>query len=136
MRTLSRNRNGAVDVGNTDLILPVRVRTRAEDVDRTSEASQAPGGRSQCAARNGRSEEASRRYSEGWRVGLDDVRASAPMCEALRSGSLPDLLERRDTVILSGYSGAWRRHLEIRVFPQTGEVPRRLRCLRRSKGDL
>jgi len=27
--------NGAVNVGNTDLILPVRVRTRAENVGRT-----------------------------------------------------------------------------------------------------
>ena len=98
MKTLSRFRNGAVHVGNTDLILPVRVRARIEDVDRTSEVTPTLGGRSQCAARNGRNEEASRRYSEGWRVGLDDVRASAPVCEALRSGSLLDLLERHDTV--------------------------------------
>lgn len=33
----SRKKNGAVNDGNTDLILPVRVRTRAEDVGRTSE---------------------------------------------------------------------------------------------------
>jgi hypothetical protein len=38
MKTLSRIRNGAVRGGNTDLILPVRVRARTEDVDRTSEA--------------------------------------------------------------------------------------------------
>jgi hypothetical protein len=38
MKMPSRMQNGAVDVGNTDLILPVRVRTRTEDVDRTSEA--------------------------------------------------------------------------------------------------
>ena len=33
--TLSRKENGAVNVGNIDLILPARVRTRAEDVGRT-----------------------------------------------------------------------------------------------------
>ena len=33
--TPSRKENGAVNVGNIDLILPVRVRTCAEDVGRT-----------------------------------------------------------------------------------------------------
>ena len=33
---LSRKKNGAVNDGNTDLILPVRVRTCAEDVGKTS----------------------------------------------------------------------------------------------------
>ena len=75
--TLSRVKNGAVGGGSIGLILPVRVRTRTEDVGRTSEAVLALGGCSQCAARNGRSEEASQRYSEGWRIGLNDVRASA-----------------------------------------------------------
>ena len=32
---LSRSKNGAVNVGNTDLILPVRVRTCTENVGRT-----------------------------------------------------------------------------------------------------
>ena len=75
--TLSRKENGAVNVGNIDLILPVRVRTRTEDVGRSSgpqwlwrDAASAP--------QYGRIEEASQRYSEGWRVGLNDVRASAP----------------------------------------------------------
>ena len=36
--TLSRNKNGAASGGSTGLILPVRVRTRTEDVGRTSEA--------------------------------------------------------------------------------------------------
>ena len=36
--TLSRIKNGAVCGGSTGLILPVRVRTRTEDVDRTLEA--------------------------------------------------------------------------------------------------
>jgi len=35
--TLSRKQNGAVGGGPIDLILPVRVRTRTEDVGRTSE---------------------------------------------------------------------------------------------------
>ena len=35
--TLSRMKNGAAGGGSTGLILPVRVRTRAEDVGRTSE---------------------------------------------------------------------------------------------------
>jgi len=34
--TLSRTKNGAVRGGSTDLILPVRVRTRTENVGRTS----------------------------------------------------------------------------------------------------
>ena len=33
--SLSRSKNGAVNVGNTDLILPVRVRTCAENVGKT-----------------------------------------------------------------------------------------------------
>jgi len=36
--SLSRSKNGAVNVGNTDLILPVRVRTCAENVGKTPEA--------------------------------------------------------------------------------------------------
>ena len=36
--TLSRMKNGATRGGSAGLILPVRVRTRTEDVDRTLEA--------------------------------------------------------------------------------------------------
>ena len=93
-------------------------------------------GGSQCVARNGRSEEASQRYFEGWRVGLDDVRASAPRAKHGDRVPCSISLERRDTVTLSGYTGAWRCHLETRVFHQTGEVPRRLCCLRQSKRSL
>jgi hypothetical protein len=66
---------------------------------------------SQCVAINGRSEEASQRYSEGWRVGLNDVRASAPCAKHEIEPPL-SLPERFNTVTLPGYSGAWRHHLE------------------------
>lgn len=112
---LSRKQNGAVNVGNIDLILPVRVRTRAEDVGRTPGPPLAPKECSQCVARNGRIEEASQRYSEGWRVGLNDVRVPAPVAKHEIEPPL-DLPGRNDTGILSGYSGAWRHHLETRVF--------------------
>ena len=72
--TLSRKENGAVHVGNIDLILPVRVRTCAEALGRTGGAG--PLGMQPVRASNGRNGEASQRYSEGRRVGLSDVRAS------------------------------------------------------------
>ena len=40
-------------------------------------------GCSQCVARNGRNEEASQRYSEGWRVGLSDPASLRPDGEAV-----------------------------------------------------
>lgn len=135
MKTLSRKKNGAVHVGNTDLILPVRVRTRTEDVGRTPEA-----------------------------IGLWRNVASAPQETGVakrpanvtpKGGALawmtcepPPFVRSTETELLarssggarmrcmpSGYSGGWRRHLEIRVFHQTGEVPRRLCCLRQSKTE-
>ena len=73
--TLSRKENGAVHVGNIDLILPARVRTCAENVGRTGSAVWLLG-MQPVRASNGRNGEASQRYSEGQRVGLSDVRAS------------------------------------------------------------
>ena len=73
--TLSRKENGAVHVGNIDLILPARVRTCAENVGRTGSAVWLLG-MQPVRASNGRNGEASQRYSEGRRVGLSDVRAS------------------------------------------------------------
>jgi len=62
-----------------------------------------------------RSEEAGQRYSEGWRVGLNDVRAPALTAKHETWPPL-GLLERSDTAILSGSSGDGRHHLETRVF--------------------
>ena len=75
--TLSRMKSGATRGGSAGLILPVRVRLVQKTLTEL-QGHLAPEGRSQCASRNGRNEEASQRYSEGRRVGLDNVRASAP----------------------------------------------------------
>src|SRR3990167_9154433 len=88
--TLSRMKNGAAGGGSTGLILPVRVRTRTEDVGRTSEVVPPPG-------------------SVFWR-------------EAIRYTP-------------SGYSGAWRHHLETTANHQTDEVPA-VSASRRSNGGL
>ena len=75
--TLSRKENGAVHVGNTDLILPVRVRTCAENVGRTGvRRDLGSSGTQPVRASNGRNGEASQRYFAGRRVGRSDVRAS------------------------------------------------------------
>src|SRR2546426_8646238 len=59
-----------------DLILPVRVRTCAEDVGRTGECGTGSFGEEPGRASNGRDGEASQRYFAGRRVGLREVRAS------------------------------------------------------------
>src|SRR6266850_4562135 len=59
-----------------DLILPVRVRTCAEDVGRTGECGTGSFGDEPGRASNGRDGEASQRYFAGRRVGLRKVRAS------------------------------------------------------------
>ena len=59
-----------------DLILPVRVRTCAEDVGRTGECGTGSFGDEPVRASNGRDGEASQRYFAGRRVGLSEVRAS------------------------------------------------------------
>ena len=74
--TLSRKKNGAVDVGYIDLILPVRVRTCAENVGRTGGAILGSLGMQPVRTSNGRNGEASQRYFAGRRVGRSDVRAS------------------------------------------------------------
>jgi len=59
-----------------DLILPVQVRTCAEDVGRTGECGTGSFGNEPVRASNGRDGEASQRYFAGRRVGLREVRAS------------------------------------------------------------
>ena len=59
-----------------DLILPVRVRTCAEDVGRTGECGKGSFGEEPVRTSNGRDGEASQRYFAGRRVGLREVRAS------------------------------------------------------------
>ena len=80
---LSRSKNGAVNVGNTDLILPVRVRTCAENVGKTPGAFPLRGSVASAFQHMERSEEASQRYSEGWRVGLSDPASPRPDGEAV-----------------------------------------------------
>ena len=106
--------NGAVHGGYMGSILPVRVRTRAENVGRTSGC---PGGMqpvriNQWAYRRG--QPALFRRVAQW-PGLS--------CELLPRGrsiaTSPDLVvpERFNTGILSGFPGVWRCHSETRVFP-------------------
>ena len=71
----SRNLDGAVDDGNKDLILPLRVRTGRENVVQTPGFGS--GERSQCVSAMGRIEEGGQRCSEGERFGRKDGRASA-----------------------------------------------------------
>jgi len=73
---LSREQNGAAGVGNIGQILPMRVRTRGEDVVRTGSAVKRFAGKQPVRTSNGRNGEASPRYSAGRRVGRSDVRAS------------------------------------------------------------
>jgi len=110
---LSRNINGAVDVGNTDLILPLRVRARRENAVKTPGFGS--GERSQGVPAMGRREEAGQRCSEGERFGLMDVRASALTA---KHGSQPPLrlTGRPHAVILPGYPlGDARSHLGTRA---------------------
>jgi hypothetical protein len=108
---LSRKGNGAVGGGSVDLILPVRVRTCAEDVDRTGECQTGSWGMQPARASNGRDGEASQRYFAGRRVGRSEVRASTLWA---KHGIEPrlDLLEGVHAVMPSGFSGAWRGHAE------------------------
>jgi hypothetical protein len=109
--TLSRKENGAVDVGNMDLILPVRVRTCAEGIDRTEGVCFGSSGMQPVRASNGRNGEASQCYFAGRRVG----RSACELPPRGRSiGSSPGLGLRRSRIRLStsGYFGAWRCHVE------------------------
>ena len=129
----SRNINGAVDVGNTDLILPLRVRACRENAVKTPGFGS--GERSQGVPAMGRREEAGQRCSEGERCGLKDVRASALTAKHV---SQPPLrftgraMRLRFPVILwvmRAVTGRQRQNI------QTGEVPRRL-CLLSRQGPL
>ena len=107
--TSSRKENGAVHVGNMGLILPVRVRACAENVGRTGECVTGSSGDEPVRASKGRDGEASQRYSAGRRAGLREVRASTLWVKHAIEPPL-DSPERRNTVTLSGYLGAWRCH--------------------------
>ena len=107
--TLSRKENGAVHVGNMDLILPVRVRTCAENVGRTGEYFTGSFGNEPVRTSNGRDGEASQGYCAGRRVGLREVRASTLWVKHAIEPPL-DSPERGDAVTLSGHLGAWRCH--------------------------
>ena len=110
---LSRNINGAVDVGNTDLILPLRVRTCRENVVKTPGFGS--GECSQCVPATGRIEEAGQRCSEGERFGLKDVRASALTAKHVSQPPL-SFTGRHQAVILPGYPlGDARCHLGTRA---------------------
>ena len=107
--TLSRKENGAVGGGSADLILPVRVRTCAEDVGRTGECRTGSRGMQPGRASTGRDGEASQRYFAGRRAGRSEVRASTLWAKHGIESRL-DLPEGVDAVIPSGFSGAWRCH--------------------------
>lgn len=94
-----------------DLILPVRVRTCAEDVGRTGECGTGSFGDEPVRASNGRDGEASQRYFAGRRVGLRKVRASTLWVKHAIEPRL-GLPERVDAVTLSGSLGAWRCHAQ------------------------
>ena len=94
-----------------DLILPVRVRTCAEDVGRTGECGTGSFGDEPVRASNGRDGEASQRYFAGRRVGLREVRASTLWVKHAIEPRL-GLPERVDAVTLSGSLGAWRGHAQ------------------------
>src|SRR5215471_14797076 len=95
---LSRKENGAAGAGNIDLILPVRVRTCAEDVGRTGDAWYGSLGMQPVRSSNGRNEEASSRYFAGRRVGRSWRASFHPVGEAWDRGPRPDL--RRETIRL------------------------------------
>jgi hypothetical protein len=116
---LSRERNGAAGVGNISQILPVRVRTRGEDVGRTGSAAKGSAGMQPVRASNGRDGEASQRYSAGRRVGRSGVRASTSWAKHLIEppGSVCGEVVYGSS--LSGYFGAWRCHVETMAFIQT-----------------
>src|SRR5438128_10574742 len=94
-----------------DLILPVRVRTCAEDVGRTGECGKGSFGEEPVRTSNGRDGEASQRYFAGRRVGLREVRASTLWVKHAIEPRL-GLPERGDAVTLSGSLGAWRCHAQ------------------------
>ena len=112
VETLSRL-NGAVNVGNTDLILPVRVRTRAENVGRTLGFSR----RYVASAHQsmGVSERPANVIPKGGALAWVDVRASSPRAKHSNESRLVSP-ERRNTETLSGFPGVWRCHLETTVF--------------------
>jgi len=134
--TLSRMRNGATRGGSAGLILPVRVRTRTEDVDRTPKAVWLWRDAASALPAMG----VAKRPVDGTPKGgaLAWMTCEPPPLERSIEIELPCSVFWRDAIrfTLSGYSGAGRGHLETKVFHQTGEVPRRLCCLRQSKWDL
>jgi len=113
---LSRKENGAAGAGNIDLILPVRVRTCAEDVGRTGDAWYGSLGMQPVRSSNGRNEEASSRYFAGRRVGRSWRASFHPVGEAWDRAPARSQ-ERNDTVTLSGHFGAWRCHVKTTVIP-------------------
>src|SRR5438128_12545758 len=80
--TSSREENGADGIGYVVLILPVRVRTCAENVGRTEERSTGSAGMQPVRTSNGRDGEASQRYFAGRRVGLRKSASLRPVGEA------------------------------------------------------
>jgi hypothetical protein len=112
-----------------DLILPVRVRTCAEDVGRTGECGKGSFGEEPGRTSNGRDGEASQRYFAGRRVGLREVRASTLWVKHAVEPRLGPP-EGVHTVTLSGSLGAWRGHAQKNGDSfRPDEVPRRLRSM-------
>ena len=109
---LSRKENGAAGAGNTDLILPVRVRTCAEDVGRTGDALYGSRGCSQCVPVMGVTKRPAHVTSQGGVSAEVGVRASTLW--AKHGIEAPARSPERDnTATLSGHFGAWRCHVKI-----------------------
>ena len=81
-----------------DLILPVRVRTCAEDVGRTGECGEGSSGDEPVRTSDGRDGEASQRYFAGRRVGLKRGASLHPVGEA--RDRAPGSVFRRESIRL------------------------------------
>jgi hypothetical protein len=97
---LSRKENGAAGAGNTDLILPVRVRTCAEDVGRTGDRLVWFPGMQQGVPVMGVTKRPAQRYFAGRRVGRSWRASFHPVGEAWDRAPARSP-ERNNTVTLS-----------------------------------
>ena len=112
----AESENGAVDVGNRYLILSVRVRACAEDVDRTVRVTLR--GCSQCVPVMGVTERPVNGTSQGSVSAEVGVRASTLWAKH-RFEPPSSAAEFVSAVIDSGCFGAWRGHVKTMAFIQT-----------------
>jgi len=119
-------KNGATRGGSAGLILPVRVRTRTEDVDRTSEATWLWRDVASAHPAMGVTKRPVNVAPKGGALAWITCEPP-PLGRSIEIGvPARSSGEMRYGLPSPGYSGARRCHLETKVFHQTGEVPRRL----------